>query len=636
MRIAFDSFGLLGPTSRNRDVGNLVAGLLAELLSRGGHEYFFLNLHDRDFILAENLAGCANKVSETALFFGRDGALLGLPSAREAVGDAIRAFVAKNGIDLFVMTSPFDRLMADYRKEWFNGCMTMAIVGDPATPAIGEEKNEGPGPVDAPDGKPTQIEWIDRIAILSRSAKSDADALERLFAKLAETRRSTPAEKRRLAFFSPLPPMKSGISDYSAMVVSGLSRHYEIDAFIDDGYETSPQVEGIARVFNHGEFFRRHGDYSATVYQMGNSLFHTYMLPYVRKFGGIVVLHDFNMHGTLYTLTVGIDRDWDEYEYLLRKDFPFDAVHGYVESLKVGRTPPAVETMQTNGFATAYADKVIVHSFDSKRRLLERNPALDVRRICHPSSVSVVDDGEKRRTKSRLGIPPSDFVFTMFGIVSKAKRAIPVLNAFRKVSARHPEARLAIVGAPTPDFRPLLEKTIAELGLSDSVVRTGFASPDLFLDYIRATDVCVNLRHPYLGETSGAMIGNIAAGNAVIVNDIGSFGEIPDDCCIKVPPVSKMKPAEEVETVRRAMARCLEEPNWLAALRERAKAFARENLSIEKCADDYRNFIEKPISKGFTDAALSEMAAFLVDAEGPEQAAEDLGRLADTIVYAKE
>ena len=512
----------------------------------------------------------------------------------------------------------------------------MAIVGDPATPAIGEEKNEGPGPVDAPDGKPTQIEWIDRIAILSRSAKSDADALERLFAKLAETRRSTPAEKRRLAFFSPLPPMKSGISDYSAMVVSGLSRHYEIDAFIDDGYETSPQVEGIARVFNHGEFFRRHGDYSATVYQMGNSLFHTYMLPYVRKFGGIVVLHDFNMHGTLYTLTVGIDRDWDEYEYLLRKDFPFDAVHGYVESLKVGRTPPAVETMQTNGFATAYADKVIVHSFDSKRRLLERNPALDVRRICHPSSVSVVDDGEKRRTKSRLGIPPSDFVFTMFGIVSKAKRAIPVLNAFRKVSARHPEARLAIVGAPTPDFRPLLEKTIAELGLSDSVVRTGFASPDLFLDYIRATDVCVNLRHPYLGETSGAMIGNIAAGNAVIVNDIGSFGEIPDDCCIKVPPVSKMKPAEEVETVRRAMARCLEEPNWLAALRERAKAFARENLSIEKCADDYRNFIEKPISKGFTDAALSEMAAFLVDAEGPEQAAEDLGRLADTIVYAKE
>lgn len=634
MRIAFDSTSFLGPASEKQDVVDRVSGLLAEILSRGKHECFFLNLHDAGRPRADRFPNGLGKVLETSLFFGENGSLLGLPAANEAVGDVYRAFIAKNRIDVFVIVAPPDRVAPGYRKEWFDGCRTLALLRDPVPADAAEASPDSAKTAETSSDPPDRFEWADRLVPVSRDAK--AEAVERAFAELEEAERPAPAGMKRLAFFSPLPPMKSGISDYSTMLVSGLSRHYEIDAFIDDGYDAPPQVEGIARVFNHGEYFRRRKDYSATVFQMGNSLFHVYMLPYIKKFGGVVVLHDYNMHGTLYTMTAGIDRDMDEYEYLLRKDYPFDVVHDYVEALKAGRTGPAAVAMPTNGFVTKYADKVIVHSFDSKKKLLAKNPALDVRQIFHLSTVAPTGKNERAYARSRIGLTTGDFVFTMFGIVSKAKRTIPVLKAFRRVLASHPAARLALVGEPTPEFRPLLEKAIAELGLQDSVIQTGFATPDVFLDHIRATDVCINLRHPYLGETSGAMIHNIAAGNAVIVNDIGSFGEVPAECCIKLPPVPEMKPEEEIEAIYGAMEKCLAEPDWLATLREKARGFAKENLSVEKCAEDYRNFIEKPVSKGFSEAALSGMARFLVNAEGYEQATEDIGALADTILYAKE
>jgi len=41
-------------------------------------------------------------------------------------------------------------------------------------------------------------------------------------------------EKPKIAFFSPLPPKKSGISTYSSSLIPFLSRYWDIDLFIDD------------------------------------------------------------------------------------------------------------------------------------------------------------------------------------------------------------------------------------------------------------------------------------------------------------------------------------------------------------------------------------------------------------------
>ena len=40
--------------------------------------------------------------------------------------------------------------------------------------------------------------------------------------------------KERLLYVSPFPPMKSGISDYSEILVYALKQYYDIDLLIDD------------------------------------------------------------------------------------------------------------------------------------------------------------------------------------------------------------------------------------------------------------------------------------------------------------------------------------------------------------------------------------------------------------------
>ena len=41
---------------------------------------------------------------------------------------------------------------------------------------------------------------------------------------------------KKLNYFSPLPPLKSGISDYSEELLKQLSKYFEITAYIDNNY----------------------------------------------------------------------------------------------------------------------------------------------------------------------------------------------------------------------------------------------------------------------------------------------------------------------------------------------------------------------------------------------------------------
>ena len=63
----------------------------------------------------------------------------------------------------------------------------------------------------------------------------------------------------------------------------------------------------------------------------------------------------------------------------------------------------------------------------------------------------------------------------------------------------------------------------------------GFTPIEDFVGYIAACDIVLNLRYPTVGENSGTLMRSLGLGKAVIVSDVGSFREIPDDICLKAP-----------------------------------------------------------------------------------------------------
>ena len=88
----------------------------------------------------------------------------------------------------------------------------------------------------------------------------------------------------RIAWFSPLPPNRSGIAAYCAELLPLLSAH-EIEAFVDDsaGRDAAGRTAPIAGIGIRGahDFPWRHArrPYDAVVYHVGNDASHDYLWP---------------------------------------------------------------------------------------------------------------------------------------------------------------------------------------------------------------------------------------------------------------------------------------------------------------------------------------------------------------------
>ncbi|MEI7993678.1 MAG: glycosyltransferase, partial [Methylococcaceae bacterium] len=97
----------------------------------------------------------------------------------------------------------------------------------------------------------------------------------------------------KLAYVSPLPPERSGISDYSAELLPELSRYYDIDVIVAQDSVSDPWIKANC-TFRDVEWFRDHADrYERVLYHFGNSLFHQHMFSILEEVPGVVVLHDF-------------------------------------------------------------------------------------------------------------------------------------------------------------------------------------------------------------------------------------------------------------------------------------------------------------------------------------------------------
>ena len=92
-----------------------------------------------------------------------------------------------------------------------------------------------------------------------------------------------------------MPPLRSGVSDYSARLLDELKRHYMIDLYHDAGYVPHIGLQSPDFGCYDYRLFERNArimDYHALVYQMGNSHYHGYMYEILLRHPGIVTLHD--------------------------------------------------------------------------------------------------------------------------------------------------------------------------------------------------------------------------------------------------------------------------------------------------------------------------------------------------------
>jgi glycosyltransferase involved in cell wall biosynthesis len=335
----------------------------------------------------------------------------------------------------------------------------------------------------------------------------------------------------RVAFFSPLPPMKSGIADYSAELLPSLAEECEIELIVDEGFRPDPALAARFPVHGHRAFprLREQGRFDVVLYQLGNnSDYHAAIYRTLLEHPGVVVLHEFVLHHLVRELTLEANRPAlyvDELRYAYGRT-------GEAAARRCLATGVSLDLWSYPLFERVVDASLglIVHNRFTRDRVLASRPLARVATVPHHLSldVPILAEGQAR---AALGIDAGDFVVATFGFMTPAKRPAVLLRAFARLRREIPRARLLIVGEVSRHFD---FERIFTAELRQGVAITGRLELDRFLLYMQACDVAVNLRHPTGGETSGTVIRLLGLGKPLIVNNSGAFAEFPDDCCAKV------------------------------------------------------------------------------------------------------
>src|SRR5207244_2354358 len=178
---------------------------------------------------------------------------------------------------------------------------------------------------------------------------------------------------------------------------------------------------------------------------------------------------------------------------------------------------------------------VIVHSETTRQRVLRSRPLARVAKVPHHLSLDALPGAAtltREAARAALNLPQDAFLVASFGFITPVKRLDVALRAFARFHREVPESRYLLVGDVSPyyDLDAVLKPELRE-----GVVRVGHTELADFLRHMVAVDLAVNLRYPSAGETSGTVVRLLGLGQAVVVSDDGSFSEIPDSCCAKVP-----------------------------------------------------------------------------------------------------
>ncbi len=366
----------------------------------------------------------------------------------------------------------------------------------------------------------------------------------------------------KVAFLSPVPPMKSGIAHYSAMILPGLARLHDVVVVVDQDEVALPGFE-LMRV---AEFERRAGEFDVVLCQLGNNAYHAFAYEVAMRHAAIVVLHDAVLHHLVVEMT------------LARGD-----AGGLRERLSASHGAPgaAIAEARSRGIHAEIANflypasgeiaqrskHVIVHNDWAAGQLRASGVTTPMTVVQHPyEAAPVPGSADVVAARARHGIEPEHVVVGVFGFITEAKRPDAVFEAFAVASTSDPMLRLLWVGEPAHNVD--LESTASRHGVERSRwASTGYVRDDEFDLYLAAVDRVVNLRYPSAGETSGALIRVLGAGRPVAVSDYAQFAEFPRNIVTRIPfddevdSLSRFMLEKENDPVSRSLAQA----GWLRA-----------------------------------------------------------------------
>ncbi len=349
-----------------------------------------------------------------------------------------------------------------------------------------------------------------------------------------------------VGFFSPLPPARTGVADYSASLLKALGQRCEVKV----------------------------GDTEAGVclYHVGNNPLHAEIYRQALARPGVAVLHDAVLH---HLLLGCLDRQAyiDEFAYNYGE---FE--RGLAAELWDSRGRSALDPRYfDHALVRRIAEvsrAVVVHNPAAARIVRQQAPGARVVEIPHLFTERL-DTSVETAGKSAC----ATFLFGVFGHLRESKRIPAILRAFDRVRSSGAAARLLVAG----DFVSKdLESALAPMLNAPGVTRVPYLPEAEFRALAAAVDAGIGLRHPSAGETSGIAIRLMGLGKPVLVSAGEEVARFPENAVIRIDRGL----AEEPQLVEYMMW-LVEHPERARQIGIRAAAYIAEHHSPDLVALRY-------------------------------------------------
>ena len=384
----------------------------------------------------------------------------------------------------------------------------------------------------------------------------------------------------KIAYFSPLPPKRTGISAYSEHLIQELKELAEIELFHDGesellgltvhDYAKSPSILSMLSNFD------------ICIYHIGNNpFFHSNIREVLIHKPGVVVLHD----AVLYYLVAGrgkgallreLQSSSPDPSSTLEQSFSIIDEVSQNDLLKFGKP----ELFPLLNLVLNHAKMVVVHSHAALNAVLKTGYTKKVKVIPHlgyPNALNHVRKVNSNDPRASLGINTDDFLIGSFGFIGPTKRVETLLQAVKRLSKQNNSVKLLVVGVGDE-----ITDIIQKYEISHHVILAGFVSDSQFQLLFSAVDVVVNLRFPSAGEASGTLLHAFTHAKPCLVTNIAWFAELPDEI------VKKISYGEsEVEEIVEALSNWIQKPHEAKEIGRAAFAFSMSEMDPKRIARMY-------------------------------------------------
>jgi len=385
----------------------------------------------------------------------------------------------------------------------------------------------------------------------------------------------------KIAYFSPVHPQISGISQYSKELLLELQNYADVDLFLDKGVvPEEPEIKQKFRYFCYTDFEKlmKVKNYDGILYHIGNNPLHEYIYQISLRYPGTIVLHDYVIYPFLRHVTLDRGKFLSYLTEIYNTEPPQKRANLVRQIFKKGLNSVDALEYPLNDRVIKAGKTVIVHS-QHVRKLLKGYPQVYV--IPHGRHSVDFTEADILENKKMLHLKSKDLIISIFGFLNLNKRIDVTIRVFRRLQKTFPNIRLLLVGELNADLREIVKPNM------DSIDIIGYTSEDLYYRYMSVSDIVINLRSPTMGETSGTLLDAMGFGKAVIVSNIGSYREIPDSCCWKVDV-----DGNEEELLYQYLRELIMNPKIREVMGKNGKDFIKKNNDWKKIVLKYLDVLD--------------------------------------------